>query len=138
MARTSRPFSKGSDIYYCTLAEGLKGGKVLYFVYLLGTAGSGKSALTKALGEWIEDHEMSACLVNLDPAVKVLPYTPHVDVREYVNYEELLKEGLGPNGALVKSVDLMVSKAKYIRHEIEECLPNYVIVDTPGQIELFA
>ncbi|UXD21158.1 ATP-binding protein [Ignicoccus pacificus DSM 13166] len=110
----------------------------MYFVYFLGTAGSGKSTMTKVFGEWLEDHEMSACRVNLDPAVKQLPYFAEVDVRRYVDYNELLESGLGPNGAMVKSVDLILQHATTLRKEIEECLSNYVLVDTPGQIELFA
>jgi len=120
------------------LCRSERGRDVMYFVYLVGTAGSGKTSMTKTLGDWIEDHEMSACRVNLDPAVEVLPYAPDVDVREYVNYKELLKEGLGPNGALVKSVDLMLLYADQLRASIEETESNYVIVDTPGQLELFA
>jgi len=110
----------------------------MFFVYIVGTAGSGKTTLTKALAEWLEDHEMSACKVNLDPAVRILPYYPEVDVRRYVNYEALLKEGLGPNGAMLKSIDLMLDAVDDMRREIEECLANYVLIDTPGQIELFA
>jgi GTPase SAR1 family protein len=110
----------------------------MYFVYLIGTAGSGKTSMTKTFGDWIEDHEMSVCRVNLDPAVEVLPYPADVDVREYVNYKEILEEGLGPNGALIKSVDMMLIHADKLRAEIEATESNYVLVDTPGQLELFA
>ncbi|NPA85513.1 MAG: GTPase [Crenarchaeota archaeon] len=110
----------------------------MYFIYLIGTAGSGKSSMTKTFGDWIEDHEMSVARVNLDPAVEVLPYSPDVDVRDYVNFKEILNEGLGPNGALIKAVDLMLLHADRIRKEIEATESNYVLIDTPGQLELFA
>jgi len=110
----------------------------MYFVYVTGTAGSGKTSMVKTFGDWIEDHEMSVCRVNLDPAVEVLPYPADVDVREYVNYQQILEEGLGPNGALIKSVDMMLLHADKLRKEIETTESNYVLVDTPGQLELFA
>ncbi len=110
----------------------------MYFVYFVGTAGSGKTSMVKSFGDWVEDHEMSVCRVNLDPAVEVLPYPADVDVREYVSFKEMLEEGLGPNGALIKSVDLMLIYADRMRNEIEMTESNYVLVDTPGQLELFA
>ena len=78
----------------------------MYLIHIIGTAGSGKTSTVKVMLDWLEDHEMSAIAVNLDPAVEVLPYSPHFDIREYVNYVSLLEEGLGPNGAFIKSVDL--------------------------------
>jgi GTPase SAR1 family protein len=67
------------------------------------------------------------------------PYTSDVDIREYVNYGEIMQEfGLGPNGALVASLDMAVSHVKDIREEIEEIGSDYVLVDCPGQMEIFA
>ena len=111
----------------------------MYFIFFLGTAGSGKSYLTGALAEWLEDHELSVTKVNLDPAVEWLPYSPDVDVRDYVEVRKVMeKYGLGPNGALITSVDMLVSYVDKIRDEIENLKSNYVLVDTPGQMELFA
>jgi len=111
----------------------------VYFIFVLGTAGSGKSYLTGALAEWLEDHELSVAKVNLDPAVEWLPYSPDVDVRDYVDARKVMeKYGLGPNGALITSIDMLVSYVDKIRDEIEATKSNYVIVDTLGQMELFA
>ena len=110
----------------------------MYLVHVIGTAGSGKTSIVKVLLDWLEDHEMSVIAVNLDPAVEVIPYSPHFDIREYVNYVSLLEEGLGPNGAFIKSVDLMLKYVDKIRESIEEAASNYVLIDTPGQMELFA
>ena len=107
-------------------------------VHVIGTAGSGKTSVVKVFLDWLEDHEMSAVAVNLDPAVEVLPYAPQFDIRDYVNYVSLLEEGLGPNGAFIKSVDLMIRYVDEIKRSIEEAASNYVLIDTPGQLELFA
>lgn len=45
---------------------------------------------------------------------------------------------LGPNGALVMAADLIASKIDEIQNEVNRVNPDYLIVDTPGQIELFA
>ena len=45
---------------------------------------------------------------------------------------------LGPNGALVMAADLIASKIDDIQNEVNRVNPDYLIVDTPGQIELFA
>jgi len=45
---------------------------------------------------------------------------------------------LGPNGALIMANDLIASKIDDIQDQIEKVNPDYLIIDTPGQIELFA
>ncbi len=108
------------------------------FVVLVGPAGSGKSSLTAALSQVMEENGAVVARVNFDPAVEELPYDPEVDVRKYVDYVSLLKQGLGPNGALVTAVDMLIGHVADIREEISSFEADYVIVDTPGQMELFA
>src|SRR5208282_2622954 len=45
---------------------------------------------------------------------------------------------LGPNGALIFANDLIASKLATIQEEMESTNADFAIVDTPGQIELFA
>ena len=45
---------------------------------------------------------------------------------------------LGPNGALIMANDLIASKIDVLQDEVNKVNPDYLIVDTPGQIELFA
>lgn len=107
--------------------------------YILGTAGAGKSALTAAFSDWLQDHSIAVATVNLDPGVTWLPYSPDVDVRDYVSYENVMKEyNLGPNGALVACTDMLVSRAGEINEAIKDLDTTHIIVDTPGQLELFA
>ncbi|AOL17592.1 GTPase [Sulfolobus sp. A20] len=111
----------------------------MYFIFILGTAGSGKTILTKTLQEYLLDNEMDTAVINLDPAVESLPYRPDFDVRDYVDaFEVMERYNLGPNSALIASVDLILTRASEIKSEIDQIEANYVIVDTPGQIELFA
>ena len=111
----------------------------MYFIIVLGTAGSGKSVLTAAFADWLEDQQLSVSRVNLDPAAEWLPYNPDFDVRDLVNTREVMVENnLGPNAALIASVDMLINYIDVIRKEVWSEKTNYVIVDTPGQLELFA
>ncbi|MDW8011073.1 MAG: ATP/GTP-binding protein [Sulfolobales archaeon] len=108
-------------------------------LFIAGPAGSGKSLLTSTLSTWIERFEYSVCKVNLDPASELLPYVPDVDARRYVNARELMiRRGLGPNGALLASMDELLNYVVDIKTEIEDCRADYVLVDLPGQLEVIA
>lgn len=111
----------------------------MFITFIIGTAGSGKSLLTSALADWLKLNEQNVVTVNLDPGALTLPYTPDVDVRDYVQVEEVMeKYGLGPNGALIVAADLIADEAERLGEEIEALNPDFVLVDTPGQMELFA
>jgi len=111
----------------------------MFIVFIMGTAGSGKSQLTATFGNWLKISKQDVAIVNLDPGVSVLPYSPEVDVRDYVDIGELMeKYQLGPNGALVMAADLVADRVEEITKEIEELQTDIVLVDTSGQMELFA
>ena len=106
---------------------------------MTGTAGSGKSLLTAALKDWYVNRGEDAIAVNLDPGVVDLPYEADVDIRESVQLQDVMEEyGLGPNGALVLATDLVATKLGQLQEQIESFNAENVIVDTPGQTELFA
>jgi GPN-loop GTPase len=108
-------------------------------IFVTGTAGSGKSLLTNALKEWYVGRGEDAITVNLDPGVIKLPYQPEVDIRERVELEKVMDDyDLGPNGALILAADLVATKLEEVQEEIDSFKAEYVIVDTPGQTELFA
>jgi len=111
----------------------------MVIVFIIGTAGSGKSLLTASFGEWLKMSKQNVTVVNLDPGALKLPYSPDVDVRNYVNVGDLMeKYGLGPNGALIMAADLIADEIDEISKEIEDLTSDIVLVDTSGQMELFA
>lgn len=108
-------------------------------MYLLGPAGCGKSTLASALADVLASQEIKCLVVNLDPGAEWLPYTPEVDIRTHVTLRGVMEEyKLGPNGAQVVSVDLMVNHLPELEARIAARKPDYVLLDTPGQMELFA
>jgi GTPase SAR1 family protein len=111
----------------------------MFIVFIIGTAGSGKSRLTAAFGKWLQMSKQDVATINLDPGVSDLPYSPEVDVRDYVDIADLMERyHLGPNGALVMAADLVADQIEEITKEIEELQTDIVLVDTSGQMELFA
>ncbi|MEM2110072.1 MAG: ATP/GTP-binding protein [Candidatus Odinarchaeota archaeon] len=110
----------------------------MYYSFFIGPAGSGKSSLVNSVSKWLSDHKIDATTVNLDPGVVTLPYGADVDVRNYVDIERIILDyNLGPNGALIAAADIMAAKINDIQQEILELGNEIVLVDTPGQMELF-
>ncbi len=98
---------------------------------VIGPAGSGKSTFVKSFLSFLkDDYDVKA--VNLDPASDPI-YEADADVREFVKTEDIMKKfNLGINGALIKSMDLALNNVdKLILRG------DYVLYDTPGQMELF-
>lgn len=106
---------------------------------IIGTAGSGKTYLTAALSDYIGDKGEDVLQMNLDPGVRKLPYEPEINVRNFVKTEEVAENyNLGPNGAIVTSFDLIANHVGDLKRRVRNLNPESLIVDTVGQMELFA
>jgi GTPase SAR1 family protein len=111
----------------------------MFIVFIIGTAGSGKSLLTAAFSDWLKLAKQNVIAVNLDPGVLTLPYTPDIDIRDYIKIEQLMEQHqLGPNGALIMAADLIAEETERLGEEIATFNPDIALIDTPGQMELFA
>jgi len=111
----------------------------MYLIFLTGTAGSGKSTLASILKKWYQERESDTIILNLDPGALKLPYQPDIDIRNYVDIQQIMEEyELGPNGALVAASDMIAVNLGNVKDELEGQKADYIIVDTPGQLELFA
>ena len=107
--------------------------------YFIGTAGSGKTTLTAAFKSWITQRGLDAITVNLDPGAERLPYEPDIDVRDWISLPEVMdRYGLGPNGAQIVCADLLALQAQELKEILGGFDADYALIDTPGQVELFA
>lgn len=106
---------------------------------LTGPGGSGKTSLVAAFSKWLENEfQVSVGILNLDPAVEKLPYTPDFDVRNLIDFKKLMiDEGLGPNGAMVRASDMLADSVEKLVDSVRRLRKDLVLVDTPGQSELF-
>ena len=88
-------------------------------------------------------------VLNLDPAVHSVPFDCNIDIRDSINYKEVMREyNLGPNGGILTSLNMFATKIDQIIGILEKRTApdtekpktapiNNIIVDTPGQIEVF-
>jgi GTPase SAR1 family protein len=132
---------------------------------IIGMAGTGKTTLTQRINHYVVENGIKSYFVNLDPAVIDVPFAASIDIRDTVDYKGVMsKFRLGPNGAIMTSLNLFATKIDQVIGLIErrvergyaEPAPGgaadddvegeddqdngpleYVFVDTPGQIEVF-
>ncbi|XP_030637318.1 GPN-loop GTPase 1 isoform X1 [Chanos chanos] len=103
-------------------------------------AGSGKTTFVQRLTAHLHAKKSPPYVINLDPAVHEVPFPANIDIRDTVNYKEVMKQyGLGPNGGIVTSLNLFATRFDQVMKFIEKKQNNhqYVLIDTPGQIEVF-
>lgn len=107
---------------------------------VLGMAGSGKTTFVQKLVEYLYDENTPGYSINLDPACHDMPYPANIDIRDTINYKKVMKEyELGPNGAIITSLNLFATKFDQLVSLIEQRGQEHkhFILDTPGQIEVF-
>ncbi|XP_046386608.1 GPN-loop GTPase 1 [Ischnura elegans] len=106
----------------------------------LGMAGSGKTSLVSRITTHLYGTKRKPYVINLDPACRQVPYPANIDIRDTVNFKEVMKKyKLGPNGAIVTSLNLFSSKFDQVITLLEKRADEheYILLDTPGQIEVF-
>ncbi|CAN6719900.1 unnamed protein product [Malus baccata var. baccata] len=109
-------------------------------VIVVGMAGSGKTTFMHRLVSHTHESNIRGYVMNLDPAVMTLPFGANIDIRDTVRYKEVMKQfNLGPNGGILISLNLFATKFDEVVLVIEKRADqlDYVLVDTPGQIEIF-
>ncbi|PSN59736.1 hypothetical protein BS50DRAFT_682048 [Corynespora cassiicola Philippines] len=154
-------------------------------IVCVGMAGSGKTTFMQRLVSHLYTHADPTVstpevpkgsgshpyILNLDPAVRHVPFTPNIDIRDSVNYKEVMKQfNLGPNGGILTSLNLFSTKidqvigllekrtappapepateqttVEFLTNQGKNTPPNqqqqqqvkHILVDTPGQIEVF-
>ena len=117
-------------------------------VVCVGMAGSGKTTFMQRINNYLHINKKKPYVLNLDPAVINVPFEPNIDIRDSINYKEVMKQyNLGPNGGILTSLNLFATKIDQIIGLLEKRAnpdpgskappPQHFLVDTPGQIEVF-
>jgi len=76
--------------------------------------------------------------MNLDPAAESFEYEPSIDIRDLITLEDVMSElGYGPNGGLVYCFEYLLENMDWLDEELGEYEDDYMIIDCPGQIELY-
>jgi len=88
----------------------------------------------------VSEQSIPSYFINLDPAVKETAFNANIDIRDTVNYKEVMKQySLGPNGGILTAMNLFSTRFDQVVSFIEQKQDKlkYVFLDTPGQIEIF-
>jgi GTPase SAR1 family protein len=128
-----------------------------YAVLVTGPAGAGKSTFCTALITHAQTLGRTVHLVNLDPAAERFEYEPAIDIRELINLEDVMEElEFGPNGGLIYCFEwvlcqslvfdfvdgcwvlrYLLNNLDWLDTELGSYDSDYLIIDCPGQIELY-
>ncbi|GAA6060378.1 hypothetical protein JCM10212_004631 [Sporobolomyces blumeae] len=107
---------------------------------VIGMAGSGKTTFMQRVNSYLHSKNQPPYVLNLDPAVMHLPFDANIDIRDTVDYQEVMKQyNLGPNGGIMTALNLFTTKFDQVLSHVENRANSvdYVLLDTPGQIEIF-
>lgn len=63
-------------------------------IITIGMAGSGKTTFVQRMNSYLHSQEppRPPYILNLDPAVASTPFEPSIDIRDTVNYKEVMKQ----------------------------------------------
>lgn len=105
----------------------------------MGPAGCGKSTYCLKMAEYCESIKRRVHIVNLDPAAEDLNYEPSIDIRKLIRADEVAeKMSYGPNGALFYAMQYFIDNVEWFMDELGEYDDDYLIIDCPGQLELYS
>src|SRR6201996_6647110 len=115
-------------------------------IVCVGMAGSGKTTFMQRITSYLHSKKDAPYVVNLDPAVHSIPFESNIDIRDSINYKEVMKQyNLGPNGGILTSLNLFATKIDQVIGLLERRSkpvegsstqpPRHFLIDTPGQIE---
>jgi len=106
---------------------------------VMGPAGSGKSTYCEVMQKHLENAKRVAHVVNLDPAAEVFKYSISIDIRDLITVDEVMDElEYGPNGSLVYAMEYLIDNMDWFLEELGDFDEDYLIIDCPGQVELYS
>ncbi|OSC99154.1 hypothetical protein PYCCODRAFT_1427341 [Trametes coccinea BRFM310] len=111
-----------------------------YAVLVTGPAGAGKSTFSNGILTHLQTSKRTGHLVNLDPAANsdAFEYEPAIDIRDLVSLDDVMEHlGYGPNGGLVYCFEYLLENMDWLEEELGGYEDDYLIIDCPGQIELY-
>lgn len=107
--------------------------------FVVGPAGSGKSTYCSTIQEHCDTIKRSVHCVNLDPAAEQFDYKVSVDIRDLISLDDVTEElEYGPNGGLVYCMEYLLENISWLGDELGDYDDDYLVIDCPGQIELFS
>jgi len=105
---------------------------------VIGPPGSGKTTYCVGMQQYLEALGRKVAVVNLDPANENYTYPVAADIHDLVNLDAAAAQcELGPNGALVYCFEYLEANLDWLVEKLAALADCYVLIDMPGQVELF-
>ena len=80
-------------------------------ILVIGMAGAGKTTFMHRVNLHMQEAGLRGYYINLDPAVQDVPFAANIDIRDTIDYKEVMKQyNLGPNGAILTSLNLFATR----------------------------
>lgn len=107
-------------------------------IFTIGMAGAGKSTFVDRINSHLGSQNKPPYILNLDPAVAATAFEPNIDIRDTVNYHEVMRQwvsypfycvitkqpwnryNLGPNGGILTSLNLFTTKFDQVLSLVEK------------------
>jgi len=112
-------------------------------IITIGMAGSGKTTFVQRINAHLHAQRKPPYILNLDPAVTQLPFDANIDIRDTVDYAQVMKQSvlllptalspplnhpprykLGPNGGILTSLNLFTTKFEQVLALLEKRAPT--------------
>ncbi len=111
---------------------------VIFGQVVIGPPGSGKTTYCEAMSRFLKAIGRDVAIVNIDPANEGVPYVADVDVGDLIKLEDVMAHfKLGPNGGLVYCMEYLEKNVDWLIQKLNGLRGKYVIIDCPGQVELY-
>ena len=106
---------------------------------IIGPPGSGKTTYCQAMKNFYSNYNRKILLINLDPANESKNSIFDIDIRDLIDLNEVEKNlHLGPNSSFLYCFDFLEKNLDWLKNKIYSYKDiNYLLIDTPGQIEIF-
>lgn len=119
-------------------AEEKKNKKKPIVIITIGMAGAGKSTFVNRINSHLGSQNIPPYVLNLDPAVATTAFEPNIDIRDTVNYHEVMRQwvsslfscaltkqhrsryNLGPNGGILTALNLFTTKFDQVLSLVEK------------------
>lgn len=109
-----------------------------------GPPGAGKSTYCHGMHQFLTALDRPVHIINLDPAVENPPYPCAINITDLISLQEIMDEHtLGPNGAMLYAMEYLEANIDWLEQELQKLVEEeergscYIIIDTPGQVELW-
>ncbi|CAD2090193.1 XPA binding protein 1, putative [Plasmodium vinckei lentum] len=105
---------------------------------VIGPPGSGKSTYVAGIQHILKQINRKLLIINLDPFIEDNIYKADINITELIDINKIFTElELGPNGTLIYCMEYLLANFDWLEEKLKKQANCYLIIDTPGQVELY-